>query len=237
MNRWLKQALYGLIPGTCILCEARTRRNLDLCRDCERDLPWLTKQCYRCALPLASPDPVCGACISSPPPFEHCFAAFEYADPIDRLIREFKNNQQLLTGKVLASLLASAFSFYHHADDWPDLLVPVPLHRSRLRRRGYNQAAEIADVIADQCNLHLDGQLCRKIRETQDQKTLDVHARRANIRGAWQLDRRVEGLRIALIDDVVTTGATASELAGLLLRGGAASVHVIALARTPRPTA
>lgn len=235
MNRWLTEVLYSVIPGSCLLCEAATRRNIDLCRGCESDLPWLSGQCYRCALPLDSPDPLCGPCILAPPLWEHCFAAFEYTSPVDRLIGEFKNNHQLLVGKVLASLLASAFSFYHHAEDLPELLVPVPLHKTRLRSRGYNQAAEIADVLADHCDIPVDHRLCRKVRETPQQKSLDAGKRQQNLKKAYQLDHSIDGTRVAIVDDVVTTGATANELTRILLKGGAASVHIIALARTPRP--
>ncbi|MEX2489864.1 MAG: ComF family protein [Pseudomonadales bacterium] len=235
MHPWLRRALYELIPGNCILCESRSYRNLDLCRACEQDLPWLTRQCYGCALPLASSITTCGACTVSPPPWEHCFAAFEYTWPIDHLIGEFKNNGQLLTGKILGSLLACAFAWYHPAAEFPDLLVPVPLHKDRLRQRGYNQATEIADVLATHCRIAINAGLCRKIRETPQQKLLDARTRQRNIKNAYQLDHHVTGVRVGVVDDVVTTGATARELTETLLKAGAASVVVIALARTPAP--
>lgn len=235
MNQWLKEVLYGVIPGTCILCESGTRRNLDLCRACEKDLPWSSGQCYLCALPLGSTDTVCGPCILSPPLWSHCFTAFEYTSPLDHLIGEFKNNHKLLVGKVLASLLASAYAFYHHADEFPDLLLPVPLHKTKRRSRGYNQAAEIADVLADHCDIPVDHRLCRKVHETPQQKFLDAYTRKQNIKHAYQLHREISGVRVGLVDDVVTTGATATELTRILLKGGAASVDIIALARTLPP--
>ena len=233
VNRWLTSLLYGLIPGTCILCEERTRRRLDLCRACENELPRLAERCHRCALPLAGHVEQCGACLVSPPPWERCFAAFEYRWPIDRLILEFKNNGQLLTGKVLASLLATAFE--RHDVRLPELLVPIPLHKSKLRQRGYNQASEIADVLADRWRLPVDNRLCRKIRETREQKALDAADRRRNVKGAFQLGKTVDNLHVALVDDVLTTGATAGELARVLRRGGAASVDIIVLARAASP--
>lgn len=233
MNRWINELLYALIPGTCILCRDRTRRNMDLCPACEEKLPWLGTRCIRCAVPLSPPDSICGPCLEAPPLWHHCFAAFRYEPPMDRLIGEFKNRQQLVTGKVLATLLACAWDF-QQAEPSPDLLVPVPLHKSRLRRRGYNQAAEIADVLADHCRLPIDNHLCRKIHETTDQKTLDARTRMQNLKNAYQLDHDIPGVHVGLVDDVMTTGATAHELTRLLLRAGAASVQVIVLARTPR---
>ncbi|MBD3648812.1 MAG: ComF family protein, partial [Pseudomonadales bacterium] len=145
---------------------------------------------------------------------------------MDQLIGEFKNAHHLVTGKVLGTLLAHAWTS-DPREPRPCTTVPAPLPTHRLRKRGYNQATEIADVLGDHCHLPVDNRLCRKLHETTDQKTLDAHSRMQNLKGVYQLDHPIPDIHIGLVDDVMTTGTTAHELTRLLLHGGAASVQVI----------
>jgi len=150
---------------------------------------------------------------------------------MDRLIGQFKNRHRILVGKVLARVVSQAYG--EAADCLPDLLLPVPLHPGRLRQRGHNQAAEIAAVLAERTGSPVDDGLCRRIRNAPAQKTLNAASRRQNLRQAFALRRELDGERIGIVDDVVTTGATVGEISRLLLSAGAGSVEVIALARTP----
>ena len=231
MDLWLKQLLYTLLPGTCILCGAASHRNLDLCEGCEQDLPRLESVCRRCSIPLIKDQTLCGRCFSKPPPFERCVALYQYIPPVDQLIIDFKFNRKLLIGKVLSFLLAQHLHGLY-GDDTPDLLIPVPLHPKRLRHRGFNQALEIAEVISDRCGIPIDNRCCRRIRDTDAQRNLSARQRLRNIRKAFSLDSEIAATRVAIVDDVVTTGATVTELSNTLLKHGVEQVHVWAVART-----
>lgn len=216
------------------MCDARTHRRLDLCLSCEHNLPRIANPCKRCGLPTRPLASLCTACRVSPPLFERCFAPFAYSWPVDRLINDFKNHNRIILGKVLASVVSRCYLSMTPPEALPDTLVPVPLHKRRLRARGFNQSVEIAEVLADASHSTLDNRLCRRIRDAAPQKTLTAKQRSQNLQGAFILDRDPAGERIAIVDDVVTTAATVSEIGRLLLARGASHIEVIALARTLR---
>jgi len=116
----------------------------------------------------------------------------------------------------------------------PHLLLPVPLHKNRLKLRGFNQAAEIAQVVGDACDIKTNTRACSRNKDTADQKSLPAHLRKDNVAQVFRLNRNFNGYRIAIVDDVITTGSTVTALAELLRQKGASSIEVIALARTPR---
>jgi ComF family protein len=138
---------------------------------------------------------------------------------------KFKRQQEL--ARLFGELLAASLT----ATPLPDCLVPVPLHPSRYRTRGFNQALEIARPLADRLKLPLCPNLCRRVRPTPPQRLLDAQTRRQNLRGAFQATADLSGCRIALVDDVLTTGATADALAAVLKQAGAKQVEVWVLAR------
>ena len=230
MNPWIKKFLYAFLPGTCILCESPSHRTLDLCTSCELELPWLNNQCLLCGIPLPEGNAICGKCLLIKPAFTRCYSAFIYEYPIDRLILEFKTNHKLAIGKILATLLAESFP---EGFTPPDLLIPIPLHKSSYRKRGFNQSIEIAEVLSDTWSIPIDTRNCRRITRTLEQKSLHADDRIRNMRGAFTIDESYNGQRIAIVDDVVTTGATVSEFARLIMSEGAGSAEVICLARTP----
>jgi len=220
-----------LLPTSCLLCGEPAASAVDLCTACKRELPWLGPACPRCAQPLPVPA-VCGACQREPPRFAHCVAAFRYAYPVRELLSRFKFDGDLCAGRTLSSCLARRLA-ETYADHWPDfLVVPVPLHASRLRSRGFNQAERIARRAARELELNVSTRSLRRIRATPDQKSLDLKARRANLRGAFDAVKVPAG-PVALVDDVLTTGATANAAAAALLEKGATEVHLWCLARTP----
>ncbi|HKI73483.1 MAG TPA: ComF family protein [Pseudomonadales bacterium] len=234
MASWLDHLLFALVPGSCILCDAQTRRHLDLCCACERELPRIVRPCHRCGLQMGAGD-VCGRCLAVPPPFERCFAPFRYAWPIDRLVSDFKQRGRIIVGKMLAHAVSTAYIAETAPERFPDVLVPVPLHKRRLRHRGFNQSVEIADVLSDHTGRPVDNHLCRRVKDAAPQKSLDAKQRSRNLRDAFAIDGDPEGLSVAIVDDVVTTAATVSEISRLFLARGASRVEVIALARTPLP--
>ncbi|MHB1402018.1 MAG: double zinc ribbon domain-containing protein [Thiobacillus sp.] len=219
-----------IIPSTCLLCGA-TSGTGPLCGACLADLPWHRQpQCPRCAIP--TPDgQVCGVCLKHPPAFDRSRAALAYAFPLDRLIPRLKYNGRLAIAPALGECLAASVA----PRPRPDCLIPMPLHAKRIRERGFNHATEIAREVAKRLDLPLDTDSCRRIRDTPPQMGLKHDARRRNMRGAFVCTGDVRGRRIALIDDVMTTGTSLDELATTLKRAGASEVSCWVVARTLAP--
>jgi ComF family protein len=219
------------------LCEAQSPDQIDLCPACRADLPWIRDHCTICSIPLAGGQTgLCGKCLHVKPVYCRCVAAFEYRYPIDKLIINFKSNGQLIVGKVLASLAADVIAQRYRNNSLPDLMIPVPLHGSALRERGFNQSLEIADVLSDRLSIPVNSHSCRRNRKTSAQKSLSIPLRYKNLQKAFSVNSSFDGMRIVIIDDVVTTGSTVESLAALLLSSGATEVHVWSLARTPEPS-
>jgi ComF family protein len=180
----------------------------------------------------------CGQCLKKPPAFEQVVTPWTYSFPIDSLITRFKHNAKWPFGRLLAELLSQ--SLQHRFEEGlprPDALVPVPLSTKRLRERGYNQAAMLAHWLRASLNIPCDERLLLRVLDTTAQQDLDAKARKHNLRKAFSLasDAQIKGRHLALVDDVLTTGATAESLAHLLIKAGAARVDVYCLARTPKP--
>jgi ComF family protein len=214
-----------LLPASCPLCGAGTARG-PLCVPCLEDLPWLPDlRCAICALPLAS-GRVCGACLDRPPHFDRVDAAFAYGFPVSALIQAYKYGGRLAVGRVLGELLADVVS----RD--VDVLVPMPLARRRLAERGFNQALEMARVMAAATGITLLPDACRKVADTPPQASLPWKERARNVRRAFVCDADLESQRVAVVDDVLTTGATLNELARVLRKAGAAEVRGWVAART-----
>ncbi|NII12241.1 ComF family protein [Oleiagrimonas sp. C23AA] len=218
-------------PGRCLLCGDYGADGLDLCCACCAELPYNAHGCVRCAVPLPLNVAMCGRCQRRPPPWHSAWVPFRYAWPLDRLETRFKFGADLAAGRTLARLMAT-----QSLPCRPDMLLPVPLHRARLRRRGYNQALELARDLAraHRMILHSDG--LRRLRATTAQSQLDAMTRRRNVRGAFVVRPGMSWpSHVALVDDVMTTGATLAECARVLRRAGVARVDVWALARAPLP--
>ncbi|MFZ5757289.1 MAG: ComF family protein [Pseudomonadota bacterium] len=206
MNIW---SLFDPFRPDCLICGLPTRQRDRPCPGCRYDLPRLPA-----GLPqLAGPD--------------HVLAACAYAFPVDRLILQLKFGGRLPVARTLGLLLADAA---RHADR-PDLLLPVPLHPSRERERGFNQAQAIAQVAGRELGIPVQPRALQRLRATPAQSGLDLEHRRCNLRGAFAVGMPLPA-HVALIDDVITTGSTARELAGLLHGHGVRRVAVWAVART-----
>ena len=228
---------YHLLPGICVLCHRNTRRSMDICRDCETDLPWIANPCLYCGLPLPTHLDVCSKCRGKPQSFSTIIAPFVYQFPIDALIQGFKNNRQLAIGHVLATLLTNHLLRAHSSLILPavtekTIVVPVPLHWLRKRHRGFNQSLLIANQIGAISGLPVREPV-RRIRSTPEQKSRSLGQRKQNLIQAFETSDNLLGTRIVLVDDVVTTMATVSEISKVLFAAGADDVVVTALARTP----
>ena len=227
------------LPQRCELCVTRTEGGL-LCDACERSLPRIAWACPVCALPSRQ-SATCGACLAHPPPFAATIAAYAYAFPTDRLLQRVKYGGRLALAEWAGVALASAARTAYHtalagrsARDFPDRIVALPLATGRQRERGFNQAREIAIHVARRTRLPLTAPLSR-IAAGPPQATLKWTQRRRNVRGAFVVTGAVRGARIALVDDVMTTGATLAEASRALVAAGAQRVECWVVARTPPP--
>lgn len=222
-------------PSQCAVCHGWGAGRI--CRQCTARFAAPVERCRRCAVSVTAGVAECGQCVRSPPRFERAIAAVDYSHPWDRLISDFKYRGGLDLGQALGDLLMNAHQ--HLLGDVPDWLLPVPLGAQRWRERGYNQSWELARRCARRLGCRTDAAMLLRIRETPHQLSLPRERRLANVRGAFAIEptRRAEvvGRRIALIDDVMTTRATADELSRVLLDAGAQSVQVWVVARTPAP--
>jgi ComF family protein len=204
-----------------------------LCEDCERELPRLpAPRCPRCA--LASPGgAICGRCLSGKAPrYDATVAALAYAFPADALIHALKFRGELALAPWLSQLLLREIDRGASIQ----LVIPVPLSAKRLRERGYNQALELARSLAAALRAPIDFSSCERTRETPPQMELPWAERASNVRGSFRCTRSLAGANVAVVDDVMTTGATLDELAGTLKAAGAARVENWVLARTPPPS-
>ena len=214
-----------LFSGSCFLCRGAAENFL--CAQCDADLPRLGQAlCPRCSLP--SPDAaVCGRCLTRPPQYDATVAALAYRFAADVLVQALKFRGELALAPFLGDFLANRISSRD-----VDCVIPVPLSPARLRGRGYNQALEIARHVARATGVRLAPELCERARDTLPQTDLPLAERARNVRGAFHCPRFVAGARLAVLDDVMTTGATLEEIAATLKRAGAARVENWVVART-----
>jgi ComF family protein len=220
-----------VFPPRCRLCGSTSGVADGLCGGCLADLPMLTFGCVRCAriLPDGYTAPLCGACLKEPPAFDATTAVLRYRAPVDYLIQRLKFSGELALAPLLARRLAKTIAA--RGDALPELLIPVPLHRTRLRERGFNQATEVARPLGRWLRIPVDHRLCHRKRHAPPQSLTPPAARRRNVRGVFSLAEQPHVSHVAIIDDVMTTGHTANELAGVLRRAGVRFIEVWVVAR------
>ena len=218
-----------LFSGSCFLCRGEAADIL--CAQCDAELPRLKGAlCPRCA--LASPNgALCGRCLTQAPHYDATIAALSYGFPADVLVQALKFHGELALAPMLADLLSKCVAGRSEAD----CIIPVPLSAGRLRERGSNHALEIARQVARATGRRLAPELCERRRDTPPQIGLPLAERAKNVRGAFHCPQLVGGARIAVLDDVMTTGATLDEIAATLKRAGAARVENWVVARTLPP--
>lgn len=232
--------LEGLFPDTCCLCRLPADSGWPLCRPCLADLRANDSCCGRCAIPLppaagAQQPRCCGACLRAPPPFQRVVAPWLYSEELAYLIHRWKYGGE----RRLTALLAGLWLQRVPAPGEVDLMLPVPLHWRRLWRRGFNQSELLCHRLRQACPalaaVPVEHRLVRRQRATAPQSGLPAARRAVNLRSAFTVQGSCANLRIAIVDDVLTTGATAAALAGALREAGAGHVEIWCLARTPAP--
>lgn len=224
------------VSQDCALCGERN--NAVVCVPCSGLLPALsTNCCPQCSAEAtahaASEGQICGTCLREPPLFDAAVAAYRYAFPVDRLLQSFKFNANLALVDLFADALAERVRSSGPPSLTPRLIVPLPLAPKRLAARGFNQAALIATRVARGLQLPIERAPLLRIRETPPQAGLARDARRKNVKGAFACDQGVDlsGVSIAIVDDVMTTGATLSEAARALKAAGASRVEAWVVSR------
>ena len=224
-------SLFGALiaPRRCAFCigVAPDRPFCDGCRD---SLPWNRSACPVCALPQKTGVAhVCASCATNAPQYDLAWSAFRYEAPIDQAIHGLKYHAQFRHARLLGAAMADALA--QRALPLPDLLLPMPLHPHRLRQRGYNQALELARGITRLLKIDIDVGSARRTRATADQIGQRAAARRRNVKGVFAADASLQGIHLAIVDDVMTTGSTVDELARACRAAGAARIEVWTAAR------
>ncbi len=212
-----------LLRPHCLLCGTGEAENLGICQPCLNDLPWHSaSSCPQCG--LASNGLTCGACLSQAPHYDATHAVFTYAYPIDVMLQRFKYAEMLNHGHTFGQLLAQST-----ANRDVDMIIPMPMHLTRIQERGFNQALEIARQL-DKNKLDTHSAIRQKL--TPPQASLPLKERVKNIKGAFAVNADLTGKRIAIVDDVMTSGASLNELAKALKNAGASHVECWVIART-----
>ena len=222
--------LKSILNQYCILCASHQGGELGLCKDCMHTLPWhAALQCPQCS--LVSDGNICGSCLAASPRFDSTHALFTYDFPLDRLLQQYKYKESLQLAHTFATMFyqkLSSLDNTHHID----VIMPMPMHNKRLQERGFNQALELARILAKLTKFPLDYNACQRVKLTPPQASLPLKERTKNIRGVFTCTNDLHGLNIAIVDDVMTTGASLDELAKTLKLAGAAHIECWVIART-----
>lgn len=222
----IRSKLWQALPAQpCLLCGS-FNHNGAWCKACDRGLPYLTApHCPLCALPTLHGD-ICGRCLKRKPQFDRTLALFEYTFPLDKLVQALKFGERLMLVNGLADSLSQRVEMR------PDCIIAMPLHPTRLRERGFNQSMELARRIANNLDISLLGHACRRVRDTPPQSALAWKERGKNMRKAFVCSKDMSGKHVAVVDDVMTSGASLNEISVALRNAGAHEVSAWVVART-----
>lgn len=233
MGRWMTSRLF---PRICLLCDqiCSNDTGTDLCVHCHAALPWNVCCCSRCGVPMNLQHGVCtcSRCLASPPAFLRCVVPLRYEAAPRVWVRRMKFHQGLVEARLLGTLLADELRGCYSDEDLPDTLVPVPVSLRRLASRGHNQALSLASIVAHRLRRPVARRGVNRTRHGPAQRALSRAARQHNLKDAFA-SRPWRGERIAVVDDVMTTGATMQAMATTLLAAGASEVHAWCATRTP----
>jgi len=227
-----KKAGSLVYPKVCLLCNDVGHNDLDLCLRCFQRLPWINHACPRCALPLpTSSESICGTCNRRKLFFDRAFCAFLFEGFVRDAIYEFKFNNKLNQGKLLAQLLL--YQITQNRLEIPDIIIPVPLYKKRITKRGYNQALEIARLVGKGINCEVSFKDIYRNRETSVQMDLPAKRRYKNVKDAFTLsdDHKLDNKHICILDDVMTTGNTVNEVAKCIQNTSVKKIDVWCIAR------
>ncbi len=221
---------------SCLLCKSANGGDIAICHDCEKDLPWhIQPHCPQCGLLSFNSQP-CGHCLKSAPDFDATHALFTYDFPLNTLLQRYKYGSMLNLRHNFADLMSENLLLSNIRVKNIELIIPMPMHPQRLQERGFNQALEIAKLVSNILKIPLDYKSCMRNKLSPPQASLPLKERVKNIRGVFSIKEshahNLQGLKIALIDDVMTSGASLNELAKTIKKAGASHVECWVVART-----
>ena len=242
-----KKLLSNLFPSRCILCrqtvgesavnDPLVNKHVEICSDCFKSLPHNEPCCMSCALPLAEDiknETLCGRCIKKSPAFDYCYSLFRYEDKIINLVHQLKFAEKISYARSIGEMLFTKLQAeIQLSKEKPECLLPVPLHKARLRQRGFNRSIEIARVLAKKLEIPIEYNAVKRMRKTTTQTGLNAKQRWQNIKGAFRVVAEINVKHVLIIDDVVTTGSTVNELARVLKKNKVERVGVLSIARAP----
>lgn len=217
---------YLLNPGLCLSCGIPVVAEAYLCEHCVDSLEPVPNPCSCCGLPNKTDGSICPVCLHQPPRWQYMISPLIYSTGTRKIIRELKFNEQL---HLANALLTHIHQFYNNHP--VDVLIPVPLHKSRLLERGYNQSEEIACILSRRLNIPVDRTSLTRIKATDSQSGLSLNKRQQNILKAFEYTATAQYKSVAIIDDIVTTGSTVSEICKVLKKAGIQHIEVWSLAR------
>lgn len=230
-----KTLMETIFPRICCFCASELRQsNIDLCSDCWGSLPFVVDRCYRCGLRLEQMNEavLCDKCQNKAPVFSRLCALFSYDPPVNRLITGLKFNNQLAYGRILSELLMQAVETeWYKNTPLPEAIIPMPLHKSRLRTRGYNQAMELVRSFRKQNKIPVLHRECWRERRTKQQSGLNAEQRRHNLKAAFQVSLPQPFVHVSIVDDVVTTASTVTALSMALKKAGVEQIDVWCICR------
>jgi len=227
----LRKVIDWVAPRTCMTCSTPHITGTRPCCDaCYQLLPFQSHYCHQCGQPYSSRDGTCGQCIAKPPYYDECFCPFEYAEPISATIINLKYHDKPQLARSLGQLLA--YEVNQQGLLLPELLVPVPMHLSGLRKRGYNQSTQIAKAVGKQLDIPVSYNMLSKHKKTESQTKQSLTQRKINVRGSFSMKKNCRAQSVAIIDDVVTTGATVGEIAKILKKNGVDYIQVWGVTHT-----
>lgn len=231
----LRQKLQFLLKSqlnTCLFCQAKPQHpDLGLCLACEAQLPHTTNSCQRCGTELTINLAACGRCLENSSIMDKTVVALRYQDSAQQLLTQFKFHQHLPSGTILARMLAKKIQASYINQFLPEIIIPTPIHTKRLRERGFNQSYFISQQLARVLNLPIDQTILTRIKNSRPQSSVDAKDRKKNVRGAFSLQKH-SYQHIAIVDDVITTGNTISELCQLVRSETQVKIHVWACCKT-----
>ena len=236
MVRFYQEFFDFLFPERCVACNKYITNTQRICTTCLLSIRYISPPvCLRCGIPFnfdMGSDRLCGICLTSRVYFNKARAIGFYEGVLQEVVHRFKYNGKTLLAGILGALMLN-----HNLDSMDikryDFLVPVPLHRKRLKERGFNQALSLARYVGKRCGVPVDYLSLKRVRWEEPQINLNKNERTRNVKGAFSLNNknRFQHRNILLIDDVYTSGATVNECAKVLTKGGAAGVDVLTVCR------
>lgn len=231
--------LFGQM-ASCLLCMARCGAQQSVCSDCLASFPTLGLACQKCCEPIVSTatdvlgdDLLCPRCQQGKRQFQVCISALQYIPPVSSMVQKLKYNGRLLYLKPLSVHLLNELDRHYADTPWPEALLPVPMHWWKLRKRSFNQAQLIAKILSKETGISLLSGYVQKLRTGSSQSRLAAKLRERNIRHSYRVKKTIALRHIAIVDDVMTTGATIDELCRVLKKDGVETIDVWCIARTP----